>query len=90
MPRNNSKRKMDLSGEELSFFGKRTKSTTNSGAGIVSSSRSRGRTVEDVPTSFVQKKCVGWFKEYSTPSSPENIGIIKSFYLHLSTFDHDL
>jgi hypothetical protein len=84
---------MDLSGEELSFFGKRTKSTTNpasSGAGIVSSSRSRGRTAEDVPTSFVQKKCIGWFKEYSTPSSPETIGIIKSFYQLFKVFNNDL
>lgn len=76
MPRNNSKRKMDLNGEELNFFGKRSKSSSS--AGPVSSSSTgrsaRSRTSEEPPNSFVQKKCVAWFKEYSTPSSPETIG----------------
>nr|CAG4650472.1 EOG090X0DAO [Sida crystallina] len=63
---------MDLNGEELNFFGKRSKSATS---GVVSNSRSaRSRNSEEAPTSFVQKKCTAWFKEYSSTTSPDTIG----------------
>nr|CAG4644291.1 EOG090X0DAO [Lepidurus arcticus] len=70
MPRNNSKRKMDL-GDEFSFFGKRVKSSSNSSS--VTSHLMRGRSRSD-HASFSQKKAVAWFKEYSTPEEPDMIG----------------
>jgi len=72
MPRNstNSKRKMELGDQEFSIFTKRPKSSSSSST----VSRSRTKNSEDPGLSFNQKKCVTWFKEYSTPSSLEVIG----------------
>nr|CAG4638727.1 EOG090X0DAO [Cyclestheria hislopi] len=57
---------MDL-GEEFPFFGKRSKTSTST----VSRSRTRN---SDEQFSFSQKKCISWFKGYSTPTNPDTIG----------------
>ena len=72
MPRNsnNSKRKMDLGDQEFSIFSKRTKSS----GGSNTANRSRTKNAEDPSLLFNHKKCVAWFKEYSTPGNLEVIG----------------
>lgn len=72
MPRNsnNSKRKMDLGDQEFSIFSKRPKPSTGSNT----VNRSRTKNAEDPSLSFNQKKCIAWFKEYSTPGNLEVIG----------------
>lgn len=72
MPRNsnNSKRKMDLGDQEFSIFSKRTKSN----GGSNTANRSRTKNAEDPSLLFNHKKCVAWFKEYSTPGNLEVIG----------------
>nr|CAG4648875.1 EOG090X0DAO [Polyphemus pediculus] len=57
---------MDLGDQEVTYLGKRPKSTST-----VSRSRSKN---SEVALTFNQKKCAALFKEYSTPSSPETIG----------------
>nr|CAH0108733.1 unnamed protein product [Daphnia galeata] len=72
MPRNSNnstKRKMDLGEDVSSLFGKRSKTSSNS---TVNRSRSKG--AEEAPATFNQKKCIAWFRQYSTPSSPDTIG----------------
>nr|CAG4642030.1 EOG090X0DAO [Eurycercus lamellatus] len=55
--------------EDVTFVGKRSKT-----AGSSTVSRSKARNADEAPTSFNQKKCVTWFKTYSTPSTPDTIG----------------
>ncbi|XP_057372428.1 DCN1-like protein 5 [Daphnia carinata] len=72
MPRNSNnstKRKMDLGEDLSSLFGKRSKTSSSS---TVNRSRTKG--MEEAPTSFNQKKCVAWFRQYSTPSNTDTIG----------------
>ena len=61
---------MDLGEDVSSLFGKRSKTSSNSTV-----NRSRTKAAEEVPSTFNQKKCIAWFHQYSTPSSPDNIGI---------------
>nr|SVE76013.1 EOG090X0DAO [Daphnia hispanica] len=60
---------MDLGEDVSSLFGKRSKTSSNS---TVNRSRTKG--MEEVPTSFNQKKCIAWFRQYSTPSNTDTIG----------------
>jgi hypothetical protein len=60
---------MDLGEDVSSLFGKRSKTSSNS---TVNRSRTKG--AEEVPTTFNPKKCIAWFRQYSTPSSPDVIG----------------
>ncbi|KAI9561057.1 hypothetical protein GHT06_012013 [Daphnia sinensis] len=72
MPRNSNnstKRKMDLGEDVSSMFGKRSKTNSNS---TVNRSRTKG--MEEAPTSFNQKKCIAWFRQYSTPNNADTIG----------------
>jgi len=61
---------MDL-GEDITsaLFGKRSK--TSSGSTV---SRSRTKTNEEPPATFNQKKCIAWFKTYTSATSLETIG----------------
>nr|CAG4648233.1 EOG090X0DAO [Moina brachiata]SVE93254.1 EOG090X0DAO [Moina brachiata] len=73
MPRNSNntvKRKMDL-GEDITsaLFGKRSKPSSGSTV-----NRSRTKTSEEPPATFSQKKCIAWFKTYTSAASPETIG----------------
>lgn len=75
MPRNSNsstKRKMDLGEDLSSLFGKRSKTSSSSSNSTVNRTRSRG--TEEAPTSFNQKKCIAWFRQYSSTSSPDTIG----------------
>nr|CAG4646562.1 EOG090X0DAO [Macrothrix elegans] len=62
---------MDLGDDFNSLFGKRSKSGSSSSGSMVSR---RSKTVEEAPTSFNQKKCIAWFRQYSAPSTPDIIG----------------
>ncbi len=76
MPRNSNnstKRKMDLGEDLSSLFGKRSKTSSSSSNSSVN--RSRNKAMEEAPTSFNQKKCIAWFRQYSPASSPDTIGI---------------
>nr|CAG4649672.1 EOG090X0DAO [Scapholeberis mucronata]SVE93873.1 EOG090X0DAO [Scapholeberis mucronata] len=75
MPRNSNnstKRKMDLGEDLSSLFGKRTKTSSSSSTSSVSRSRSKG--AEEVLPAFNQKKCIAWFKQYTSTSSSDTIG----------------
>nr|SVE74435.1 EOG090X0DAO [Daphnia barbata] len=61
---------MDLGEDVSSLFGKRSK--TSSSSSTVNRSRTKG--MEEAPTSFNQKKCIAWFRQYSTPSNTDTIG----------------
>nr|SVE79116.1 EOG090X0DAO [Daphnia lumholtzi] len=60
---------MDLGEDVSSMFGKRSKTNSNS---TVNRSRSKG--MEEAPTSFNQKKCIAWFRQYSSPNNTDAIG----------------
>nr|SVE70676.1 EOG090X0DAO [Daphnia similis]SVE71302.1 EOG090X0DAO [Daphnia similis]SVE71936.1 EOG090X0DAO [Daphnia similis]SVE72561.1 EOG090X0DAO [Daphnia similis] len=60
---------MDLGEDVSSMFGKRSKTSSNS---TVNRSRTKG--MEEAPTSFNQKKCIAWFRQYSTPNNTDTIG----------------
>lgn len=62
---------MDLGEDLSSLFGKRSK-TSSSSTSTVNRTRSRG--TEEAPTSFNQKKCIAWFRQYSSTSSPDTMG----------------
>jgi hypothetical protein len=80
MPRNsnNTKRKMDL-GEDVAFplGNKRSKTSTSSAV-----SRSKNKNNEEPPASFNQRKCITWFKTYTSASSPEVIGMSCIITMH--------
>lgn len=78
MPRNtnnSTKRKMEPA-EDVSFVGKRAKAGgVGGGVGALGGRSSRSsRSVTEEPASFSQKKCITWFKMYSSPGTPETIG----------------
>lgn len=69
MPRNSNnstKRKMDF-GEDVALGNKRSKTSS-------AVNRSKTKNNEEPPASFNQRKCITWFKTYTSASTPELIG----------------
>ena len=70
MPRNSNnstKRKMDF-GEDVALGNKRSKTSS-------AVNRSKTKNNEEPPASFNQRKCITWFKTYTSASTPELIGM---------------
>nr|CAG4636502.1 EOG090X0DAO [Eubosmina coregoni]SVE70053.1 EOG090X0DAO [Eubosmina coregoni] len=58
---------MDL-GEDVAFLGNKRSKTSSA------VNRSKTKNNEEPPASFNQRKCISWFKTYTTASNPELIG----------------
>lgn len=59
---------MDL-GEDVAFLGNKRSKTSSA------VNRSKTKNNEEPPASFNQRKCISWFKTYTTASNPELIGM---------------